>query len=663
MELGSLDGRRWMSLSSDSSPIGSVIELVPEVEPALRPTDMLTISSVRNTQPQALETIAEGQGSMWAATMLDGTFNQSIKAVGTNLIRQEATIRGDALHGDLDIVCYMGIAGSRRVAATFEHVGQLDQHERRRWKELLKSLADALATKPFPAPPKRSTPVDQALFPRLTTWAEPATAGTAEMLRNSLRAARRSADALQMCGSIIPVLWIMTERAAVTAAPAADVQEELVRAAEHASLLGMRAQQHPLFELSIGPLARFLVDDRLNRLEQIDRGVRLSKYACEKSGDLFFEQAALSHILGLARSAALRGRDDVIESAQWLIERLQKHPAMVSRIGMRLINKPPSDSVNNATYGLEMLNRVDLVSYLFDTMDPLPKDTSELVNRGGEELPFSTTQLPSEIPSGPDVGKHRLFPENGAPLIWLMGHVDRASDLAQRNILGFELLSTPERRTARKSYGLYLRSFRQTRRQRIPNHFVPDGLRIIPYPHEPETLTLEATLHRSFAVAVTVFGIAGPHEAMGMGRMQFGNVSSRSGRQTDWRDHVSQFLKEVQFVVYVPDDTESMLWEASEIDRSGMANHCIFIMLPEQLDERSPSTWGTLRNQSVPFCALLPDFDPEGGFVCLEGGAARTIPFSSVYDGRLSDLALSVAKPIDITEPIEPIKMIDVTPK
>lgn len=90
MEVGSVDGRRWISLSSVSSPIGAVMELVPEVEPVLRPTDMLSISSVPNNRLQPLESIADGQGAMWAATTLDGTFNQSVESIGTNSIRQEA---------------------------------------------------------------------------------------------------------------------------------------------------------------------------------------------------------------------------------------------------------------------------------------------------------------------------------------------------------------------------------------------------------------------------------------------------------------------------------------------------------------------------------------------------------------------------------------------
>jgi hypothetical protein len=647
MEVGSLDGRRWISLSSVSSPIGAVMELVPEVEPALRPTDMLSISSVPNNRPQPLESIADGQGATWAATTLDGTFNQSVESIGTNSIRQEVTIRGDALHGDVHILSYMGTSGPRLVAATYEHVGLLGPQDLRRWKELLKSLFDGLLTSPFPKPPKGSNPFDQLLFPRLTAWIESAAGGMADQLRQCAKAARRSADPLQMCGSMMPVLYLMTQYSATAGAPPPEVQKELVRAAEHAGLLGKRAQEPTLFELSIGSLARFLVDDRLNRLEQIDRGVRLSKYACETSGNLLFEQSALSHMLGLCKTAALRGRDDVIESADWLIERLRRQPAMIARIGMRLMHKPTSDHVDNATRGLESLNRADLMTYLFDTMDELPRDTSELMERPEEGLTFDTTQLPSEIPSGPDIGKHRLFPEDGGPLRYLVGIAGRRSELAQRDILGFEIAGDAEGRPPPKPNGAYLRSFRQTRRLRIPNHFLPDDTKIPRYPYEPETLTLEATLQRSFVLSVHVFGVAGPHDAMGMGRLLHLNVSARGKKRADWRENVSQLLKWIRFVVYVPDDTESMLWEASEIDRSGLADHCIFIMLPEHLNERSPSTWATLREQSVPFCALLPAFDPDGGFVWLEDGVARTIPFSSVYDKRLSDLALSIAKPMD----------------
>ena len=394
----------------------------------------------------------------------------------------------------------------------------------------------------------------------------------------------------------------------------------------------------------MGDLARFLVDDLRARPERIDRGLRLSKYVCEHGANPFFEESALSHILGLCRSAVLRDRDDVIESAGWLIERLRKQPVLATRIAMRLITKPPSLDGNKAIQGLEKLNRLDLASYVFDIMDPIPKDTSELLDNGDKDLALSTRQCPPELPTGSDAIRFPLWPPDGAPLRWVFGLTGSHSELAQRDILGFEILGNSEEVLDRPFTGMYLRSFRQMRRLRVPNRFVPDGSRIIPYPFEPRLLTLEAALHRSLMRAVSIFGVAGPRDAMGMGRAHRMHLRSVS-KVSDWRSGVTEFLAFVQFVVYVPDDTESLIWELSEIHNSGMTPHCVFVMIPESIDERSKSTWTMFRQLDAPHCAHLPTFDPKGALVWLDNSLSATVlPFDALYDRRLSDLVLSIAK-------------------
>jgi hypothetical protein len=574
--------------------------------------------------------------------MIDGKFSNTVDSANPGVIRQHATIRDDALHGDLDILCCVRVTPRRLVAATYEHVGQLDDQGLGQWTERLSSLTDRLLVS-FPAVRGGAALPERPLFPHLTAYLKRARGPNVEQLLVHAVSARRMADAQAMSAAISVPLHIMAERSAVQAGPPEEVQEELVCAGEHVALFGIRSQQRGLLELSMGDLARFLVDDLRARPQRIDRGLRLSKYVCENGAAPFFEESALSYILGLCRNAVLRDRDDVIESAGWLIERLRKDPVLATRITMRLITKPPSLDGDKAIQGLEKLNRLDLASYVFDILDPITKDTSELLDSGDKDLELSTRQCPPEFPVGSDASRFPLWPPDGAPLRWVFGLTGRHSELAQRDILGFEILGDSDEVLVRPS-GMYLRSFRQMRRLRVPNRFVADGSRIIPYPFEPRLLTLEAALQRSLMRAVSIFGVAGPHDAMGMGRAHTIHLKSIS-KVSDWRSGVTGFLTMVQFVVYVPDDTESLIWESSEIYNSGMIPHCVFVMLPKSIDERSGSTWTMFQQLDAPHCAHLPTFDPKGAFVWLDNKFSATVlPFDALYDRRLSDLVLSIAK-------------------
>lgn len=619
MDIGPLDGRRWVSLSTLSGPMGSLVELVPEDASALRPQNVLNLSVVRADNVQTLQSILEVQAKAWAAVLPDGELRHKIEPLHRNMLWQHATIRNDVVYGDADLVCYMRRTSAGLITATLEHIGRLDGERFARWRGTLDSLIQRLSSDPFPtASPAPEIP----LFPRLLPWLAPARGEVADQLRIRAGAARRIEDAATMCASIVPTIHIMAERSAFAAAPPADVQDELIRAGEHAGLFWLRAQERDLFETSIGCLARFLVDDRLDRLDQIERGIRLAKYGCESGSDVFFERSALSYILGICRSAALRDRWDVIEPAEWLFEKLRKQPAMVARIALRLLEKPVSGTVEKRTAGIERLNRTDLLSYVFDTMYAVANDTSELLDRNEPGLDLSTQHMPPEIPANRT--NYPLWPENGAPLRWIFIATGRESELAQRDILDFNILSDSDSTEPPKVQGLYLRAFRQTRRQHIPNEFILDDLRILPYPHEPANLTLEATLQRSLMTAVSIIALAGPHDAMGMGR-----IYQPGSKVEDWRGRVSQLLHMLDFVVYVPDNTESLVWEAGQIAESGKSGNCIFVMLPERVDERAKATWDAFRHQGPAYCAWLPPFSSDGAFVWLDGAIAK--PFLSMH--------------------------------
>jgi hypothetical protein len=635
MIMDGIDSRTWVSLLVQQTPFGSLVELTPERDRVLRPVEIISLSVMQGDHVLQIKELLDARASSWEATILDGTFSVTVDGPRPDTIYQRATILDDSLHGDAEIASCVRVTPAHLVVATYEHVGRLPEHDARQWIERLELLTTRILA--FARVGKISYRSERALFPRLSSFLKKAEAPP--KLLSYVDSARWAIDPNAMCEAIrVPVL-MMTELGAVHSGPPEEVQEELVCAAEHAALFALRSQQQGDFQLSLGGLARFLVDDRLGKLGKINRGIRLAKHICERGIDIFFEQSALSYILGLCRSSAKRDRDDFIEAADWLIERLRRQPAMTARLAMRLLTKPASPESDSAMQGREILNRVDLIMYLFDIMeDAISKDTSDQISGG---TPLTTMECPSELPNPADATRFPAWPPDGAPFMWVHSWAGTKSDIAQRAILGFEILGDSDEVLNLPFEGMYFRAFRQTRRLRIPNQFVPDGSNIIAYPFEPSVLTFEAALHRSLARKVHIFAVAGPHDALGMGRMYMGQT-----KINDWQARVTMLLGHVQFIVYLPDRTESLIWESNEIYKREMTPHCVFVMMPRSTNESSEAIWNTFRQLETPYCAHLPKYEPDGAFVWFENDLSpKTLPFDALYDRRLSDLIVAISRP------------------
>lgn len=635
-----IDDRRWVGSSDISEGAGYSIDLSPQLDRPLRPVEILNLITANLTGAASIKSLINAQATAWKAAIVDGRFEDVVLQDQPGVIYHVARIRDDVLSGDINVMSCICEGAGRIGVATYERLGAFDSDGSRKWASILSELSNECRWWSPEDVRAFGTRGEGPLYPALISHLEHSQHPQKSEIIEIARSARMLSGGGSQLSDLLAPLQIIADHSRLARGCSSEALDELVSGGEFLALFGLRNGVDQVFGVAAGSLARVLVvcSDRSDA--RIERSLKLSRWMCDRGPEFVFEQAALTHIVGVCKRSALHGRNDAIEAAGWLIDVLQRRPAEAARIIFRLVSETVPLYEAGDGGSLEDLNRLDLATFLLDTMLPLEVDTSDLIR----SEPLRESDCPLEI----DFQKARgrtFFPGNAAPLRAIMALIIDRSHKAQTNLLGFDVPNVPYPDTKlTRVRGLYLRSFRQTRRLPIPNHFLPNDWNITADDIEPSTFSLEAAIHRSVVQILHVIPLAGPTDVLGMGRVYSTPVGTRS--QLDaWKKRVVNMLSILHLVVYVPDDTESMHWEAKQIADAHMLSHTIFVMLPSEIDDRSADRWAKFRALDLPYAPQLPAFNPAGSFVWFDQrGEPMLEPFDAIYDHRLCQLALAIAK-------------------
>lgn len=189
-----------------------------------------------------------------------------------------------------------------------------------------------------------------------------------------------------------------------------------------------------------------------------------------------------------------------------------------------------------------------------------------------------------------------------------------------------------------KGTAVYLRPLLTNATLLLPNRF--DGRSRVAFEHEPDVLTVEATIYRSVGWRWNLMSVGEIQEGFGGTRITI----ARGG--TTWQESVSAVLELAHLVILVPSRGEGVAWEMAHLRDTGMLPHTVVVMPPAAADLDVPGLWAGGAELARSLGLRLPAHDPAGCFLVLDadGAVADSWPFPEVWDDRLAERTVAVAR-------------------
>jgi tetratricopeptide (TPR) repeat protein len=186
---------------------------------------------------------------------------------------------------------------------------------------------------------------------------------------------------------------------------------------------------------------------------------------------------------------------------------------------------------------------------------------------------------------------------------------------------------------------VYLRPFVSKGGLTVANGFPGGDWYVAKDGREPETMTLEAVLHRALGYDLQLLAVGGQGEAYGMARLA---ILSKAG-EPEWQETVTSFVESADFVLLVPHRSEGVRWEIALLTQSQAIERTLIIMPPRSDTFDTHALWEGAVPLLTEHDILTPPYDPQGLILrCAPGrGVIDAWPFTDLFDGTLVNRILA----------------------
>jgi len=635
-------GKHWLLRSTEPT-----FELSPEGDDPPFPQEMLSLG-VRPEAVVPIETLLQGFKSEMSPLLWAGTIDCRLIAGPVPLA--VARVVDNPLTGPVLFIARVLPQDTGCAVVIYERRGEVASEELTLACDAIRALAPPLLVAPDAAGVGwTGTPSQGEPLAHLQ-------AALDEPVRQRLREVLTVSELLNRHVLLSVFMGLLLRDAGFIESLDGPAYGDVVRALEGvvATFTRVKSDTATLFAASLlarGMLAHPETDDGC-----VARALQLSALLLDKAHGVEparWEEAMLTQLLSRVARALRSGSEDYGDLAA-LAEVLRHDTQAAVRIVTRLVNDSSFiRGLLEQRFSRARVARCDLALALLQQIG-LPNSTEALV---GDMAAGSNSLDTVEL-----LGLHERLPPEfdlmgdaqaaGAPVRFFeaMLCADNFSRWELERYYGIDMREFKpavcefvDRMYPQRSQLLFLRGFRSVKRVWLENAFSFTRPTVIPYPHEPPWLSLEAALTKGLGPFDT-FAIGGLGDPLGMGRQH----SVLSNEET-WKTFFDGGVANSAWVLVLPDDTGSVSWEMQQLAARDRLGQVVLIMVPQALDGRARAAWAHVADVLTAQGHSLPAYDEAGAFVMLaaDGRVARRFAFKALMDGSLGQGLLERTPPAD----------------